>query len=64
MKNGDTIVIERVGNGWLVHPEFPREGVLEFSGMHVFNLLEFDQHGVADANTTLCGFIANHFKSE
>jgi hypothetical protein len=66
MKNGDTIIIEKVSNGWLVRAQFSghrQHDVANADDFAVFNFVG-DAVKVPPGFQTLVGFIAKHFGGE
>lgn len=60
MNKDDPIVIERTANGWIVRNDWPRDGVLTLSEVHVFQHFDYDAHGVC-SDKCLFGFLLSHF---
>lgn len=61
MNPGDSIVIERTANGWMVRPE--TRDVMCLNHVHVFQDMgcASSQRDYQDTAATLLGFIASHF---
>ena len=60
MKNGEVIFVQKCGNGWMVMPKHADHQVLAMSEIHVFQTLDYDEHGV-QSEKCLLGWIKRHF---
>lgn len=60
MKKGDSVVIEKTANGWIVRPEFGEYRVLMTGDIQVFQHLQYDWAGVQSEHC-VCGFLTAHF---
>jgi len=63
MRNDDSLIIEKVGNGWLVRPYAGagNEGLVALSDIYAFQELQYDGQDVQHSEKCLFGFLLKHF---